>query len=321
MKLTIGISAYNAQEYLIPLLQSIKNTVSLDHEIIIVDDASTDDTVTWLQANYPMIRLIINQENRGLAVNYAHILELAQGEYIFRLDADTQVQPECTKQLIEFLDTHPQVGVIAPQIVFPDGKVDLHSYGLDTVGVWQSFKDFTFLYWKAWDQIVKRWKSPKIPDEPIRVDHVLGAAFMVRKRIISEIGLPDVRVNFFRDETDWQYKIKERGWQIWYHPHASIVHVGGSSAGNMYIHGKSRNLASMWQFIHNQYPGFGWSVLFYTAIITASSASLGLGIILRLLGIGMPYVKNIGSKTIRTFWNVIIWHIQHISVVTNYSTL
>lgn len=313
MKLTVGISTYNAKEHLGVLLSSIQKHVALDHEVIVVDDASTDGTTEWLKEHYPSVRLVENQENKGLAANYKTILQLARGEYIFRLDVDTQVHDRAMQTLVGFLDDHQDVGVVALQIVYPSGVPDYTSYGLNHIGVWQTFKDFSFLFWKAWQKVISFISQPQLPDTPIRVDHVLGAAFIIRARVMEKAGLPDVRVNFFRDETDWQYKIRDAGWEIWYHPGAVITHVGGSSAGSVYIHGKARNLQSMWQFIRNHYPGRMRAVLFLVAILGGSLLSLVTGVVALLVGTVVPGSKGIviGLKTFRTFGTVIEWHMRH----------
>lgn len=313
MKLTVGISTYNAKEYLEILLPSIQKHVALDHEVIIVDDASTDGTAEWLKQHHQAVRLVENQVNKGLAVNYKTILQLARGEHILRLDVDTQVHEGALQALADFLDNHQDVGVVAPQIVYLDGTVDYHSYGLNRIGAWQTFKDFSFLFWKAWQKVISFISRPLLPDTPVIVDHALGAAFMIRARVMEKAGLPDVRVNFYRDETDWQYKIRDAGWEIWFHPGAVITHVGGSSAGNVYIHGKARNLQSMWQFIHNQYPGRMRAAMFLVAILGGSLLSLAAGVVALLVGTVVPGSKGIviGLKTFRTFGTVIEWHMRH----------
>lgn len=313
MKLTIGISTYNGKTYLESLLPSIREHVSIEHEVIIVDDASADGSAEWIKEHYSTVRLVENQDNKGLTANYKTILQLARGEYILRLDVDTQIHEGVMETLVAFLDEHPEVGVVAPQIVYPSGAPDYTSYGLNRIGVWQTFCDFSFLFWKAWQKVIAFISRPQLPSTPIPVDHVLGAAFMIRAQVMEKAGLPDVRVNAYRDETDWQYKIHDAGWEIWYHPQAMVTHVGGSSTGNIYIHGKVSNLESMWQFIHNHYPGRMRAVMFWLAVVAGSILSLGVGVVALVVGTVVPRSKGIliGLKTFRTFGATIRWHMRH----------
>ncbi len=94
---------------------------SLNTEIILVDNASADGTVEMLRAEFPDVRVIANTENAGFTRGNNQALAVAQGRYLFLLNPDTELRPGALQTLIDYMDTHPRVGIVGPQLFYGDG--------------------------------------------------------------------------------------------------------------------------------------------------------------------------------------------------------
>ena len=120
------------------------------------------------------------------------------------LNDDTVVKDSALDNLIAFLDKTPKAGACGPRLLNTDGSIQ-HQGGI-----------FGKKFWLA--------------HHPITVDFVIGAALLVRKEVIDQIGLMDEHLFFYNDDLDWCVSIREAGWQIYFVPEAEITHYGGFSS-------------------------------------------------------------------------------------------
>ena len=123
-KLSIIIVSFNTRRLTLNCLVSIKKTTNFqDVEVIVVDNASTDGSPQAIKDQFPQVKLIANTNNTGFAKANNQGIKASRGEYVMLLNSDTLVKPEALIQLVEFMDTHPKVGIIAPQLLNPDGTI------------------------------------------------------------------------------------------------------------------------------------------------------------------------------------------------------
>lgn len=313
MDLTIGIAAYNGAEFIGGCLDSIFINMSpgLSHEVIAVDDASTDETVSILQRLYPRVRLIRHRQNQGLSSGTNDAVRSGQGRYHLRLDVDTKVQPGAMSTLVAFMDEHPRVGAVGPRLVFPDGKFQLSARN-QWPGPRAVFWEFALPLNKALGGIFNLDGAVRDTARPQRVAHLIGAAMLLRRAAIDEVGLMDPQIQNFRDETDWQYRFSQKGWEIWYVPQAIIQHHGGQSIGNRYIMATPRNLKSFWYFNQKHYPGRLYQLKFLLAVLVGSSLSLLTGLASYLPGRFHQSLKPVVDRIIASFSFVLSWHLKNL---------
>ncbi len=229
--LTIIIVNWNTRELLYNCLHSIfANDQEMTFQVIVVDNASHDKSADMVRAEFPQVYLISNNENVGFARANNQALPLAKGRHVLFLNSDIEVLPDALPRLVKYLDERPQVGVVGPKILHPDGTSQR--------SCWRGFPSLRFAFVDAfylWRlvphcRLVQSSGLLDIPDdEPIEVDHVLGACMMVCREVINQVGGMDEGFFLFLEETDWCHRIKKAGWKIHFLPTAKIIHVGQQS--------------------------------------------------------------------------------------------
>jgi N-acetylglucosaminyl-diphospho-decaprenol L-rhamnosyltransferase len=233
--LAIIIVNYNTSALLRDCLTSIRQSQG-DYAIktCVVDNASTDDSVTMVQAEFPEVHVIVSPKNEGFArANNRGLryfgFEQAEAElprYALLLNPDTKLPADTLAKMIDFLDTTPDAGAAGPKLVLLDGSLDLacrRSFPTPEV----SFYRMTGLA-KLFPRHPKfaRYNLTHIsPDKLTEVDSVVGAFMMVRGEAILQAGLMDEIYFMYGEDLDWAFNIKNAGWKIYYNPSASVLHV------------------------------------------------------------------------------------------------
>jgi len=232
MKLSVVIVSWNVREDLLRCLRSIgQNPPQAEYEVIVVDNAGSDGTAEAVHRQFPAVRLIANNENRGFAAANNQALEIAAGRYVFFLNPDTIVKPGSFDVLLDFMENNPNVGACGPRLLFEDGRLQstvrafptfagaLHRHTIfKTLGIFRPA-------YNKW--LLKNFSYDKLAE----VDQVMGAALMVRKSVLDDLGGMDER-NFFMyyEEVDLCYRIKQAQWRIMFVPDAEFVHLAGRSS-------------------------------------------------------------------------------------------
>lgn len=219
MDLTIIIVSWNTSGLLNQCLDSIYKTGSrFTFEVIVVDNGSSDDSVSLVEKQYPQVILIKNTQNRGFAAANNQGLAVGKGRYFMLLNSDTIVLPGAVDALLELADCNPRVGVIGPKLLNMDGSLQKS---------WASFPSFL-------SELVGQNFRVRQPVRDVQntfdVDWIMGACMLVRSETISEVGQMDEDYFFYSEETDWCFRIKKKNWKIWYIDGAEIYHLGGGSA-------------------------------------------------------------------------------------------
>lgn len=218
MDLTIIIVSWNTSGLLSQCLSSIYETGShFAFEVIVVDNGSTDDTITMIGQRFPAVKLIRNERNLGFATANNQGLEIGKGRYFMLLNSDTIVLPEALDTLVEIADQNPNVGVVGPKLLNMDGSLQKS---------WASFP--SFLSEVIGQNIGNRTAVAHVPNT-FDVDWIMGACMLVRSEVVQNVGKMDEDYFFYSEETDWCFRIKKQNWKIWYTTYAAIYHLGGGS--------------------------------------------------------------------------------------------
>jgi GT2 family glycosyltransferase len=219
MDLSIVIVNWNTSELLIQCLDSIYQAAPrLTFEIIVVDNGSTDESVNAICNQFPDVRIISNDLNLGFAKANNQGLAAGRGRYFLLLNSDTIVLPNALNRLVDVADINPGVGIIGPKLLNMDGTLQKS---------WASFPTF-------WSELIgknfRRRRSVANSQFAYEVDWIMGACMLVRSEIITDVGMLDEDYFMYSEETDWCYRIKRKGWKVWYLSNAEIYHLGGGSA-------------------------------------------------------------------------------------------
>ncbi|MFC1559535.1 glycosyltransferase family 2 protein [Candidatus Margulisiibacteriota bacterium] len=230
--LSIIIANHNSKEYLDRCLSSVVKTASdISHEIILVDNASSDGSVKLVREKYPQVKVIENGENLGFSKASNKGIRSAAGKYIMLLNNDVLIKERALKKLVDFLRENSDAGAVGPKLLNIDGTIQ-H----------QCRRDFptpmnAFFYFSGLGRLFPKNKSLNaylrtyLDDEVVgAVDSLCGASMVVRKEAIKKIGLLDEDYFMYGEDLDWCYRIKKAGWKIYYQPQAEIVHYGGRTS-------------------------------------------------------------------------------------------
>ncbi len=223
--LSIIIVAWNVRDLVLDCLASIRDArLAISNEVLVVDNGSHDGTVEAVRRQFSETHVIALPENVGFAAGNNQGLLKMNGRYAVLLNSDTIVLRGGLERCVGYLDAHPDVGVVGPQLLNPDRTKQncIHNTpSLVSEVVSQSLLRRLF---------PGRYPSKRVEyREPIEVDAVLGACLFVRRDVVQEVGPIDEAYFFFLEETDWCHQIRERGWKVVHLPDAQVIHLYGES--------------------------------------------------------------------------------------------
>jgi len=262
--LGIVIVNWNVRDLLAACLDSVyldlaQSAGDLRAAVCVVDNGSSDGSAAMLREQFPRT-LRIEGENLGMGAGNNRGLRALQAQVAPRafliLNPDTLVRPGALRQLWACLKAHPRAGVAAPKLVNPDGTLQHSAYrfpGLVQAAV-DLFPPPGRLARLAASPLNGRYPAAAYRGPPFRVDHTLGAAFMVRGETIAEVGLFDETFEMYCEEIDWQWRMAQAGWERWVAPAAEIVHFGGQSTAQA----KAQSLTHLWtsrRRLYHRYHG------------------------------------------------------------------
>ena len=231
MDLSIIIVNYNVKEFLQNLLHSIdKAAQNISHEIIIVDNASDDGSIEFLQQKFPKVKLIINKENLGFGKANNIGMKAAKGKYLLLLNPDTLLSENLLHEMITFLDRTPEAGMTGCKILNPDGTLQL-ACRRSFPGPWTSFCKVTglsTLFPKS--KLFARYNLTYLDEnQTYEVDAISGSFMMMRREVYEKTGGFDEDFFMYGEDLDLCYRIQKEGYKVFYVHSAQIIHYKGES--------------------------------------------------------------------------------------------
>jgi GT2 family glycosyltransferase len=303
-KVSISLVHHHGLETLRDCLISLyANPPGVPFEIVMVDNMSTDGAVDMLRAEFPDVRLFVNTARCGFGVNQNTGIGHARGEYLFLLNDDTIVHPGAIDTLIAFLDSHPQTAVVGPRLLNPDGSLQRSCYRFPTP--FRCVCENLLLTAALPNHPVigdyRAWPHDTVRD----VDFVIGAAMLVRRKAIEEVGLFDPSFFMYVEETDWERRMRQKGWSISFSPDSEITHLGGQSSEGMRDHQFCENNRSNLIYFRKHF-GVTGVVVQYLATLA------GVAIRLPLFGLIALLVPNKRAKVqplVALWWRILKWYL------------
>jgi len=226
--LSIVIVNYNAREHLENCLQSLAaSPPAVAHEIVVVDNASTDGSVAAIQARWPRTTLVEQRANSGFAAGNNAGIRASTGTLVLLLNNDTLVPPGAIDRLVDRLTAHPDAAVAGPRLVDADGAAEL-SFG-------PMISPFAELRQKIVTSLHARRVAPvtawveRATRRERYVDWVSGACLLVRRGAAEQAGLLDERYFLYTEDVDFCAAIRRQGQRVLFAPAAEIVHLRGRS--------------------------------------------------------------------------------------------
>lgn len=203
--ISIIIVNYNGDKYLLPCLESVfKSVTQYDYEIILVDNASTDQSISSISSLLDRLVLIQNTQNMGFPVANNQGIANANGRFVFLLNTDTVISADTLEILTNYAKAHPEAGAISPRLRNRDNTIQIPGNPLI--------------------------KSPYLKNTPTSVSFISGAAFFTTMDIMKTIGGLDEAFFFYNDDIDLCIRIKKIGMEVIQLPNGDVLHYGGGSS-------------------------------------------------------------------------------------------
>jgi GT2 family glycosyltransferase len=222
--LSVAVVAWNTARLLAECLASLRVApAGRDVEIIVVDNASTDDSVEVVRRQFPGARLICNATNGGFARACNQAIAASRGRYVMLLNSDTLVSPAAIDGLITFMDRHPALGVCGPRLTRPDGRTQAFGFGRDPTLPYLLRRGLSRL---LLDRALHDWQTPDVQE----VDWVSGACLVARRQAIEQVGGLDEAMFLYFEDNDWCLRMRQAGWKVAYNPRVCVTHIGAQSA-------------------------------------------------------------------------------------------
>ena len=220
MKLSIIIVTWNTADTTLKCIQSIKkNLLNFNYEIIVVDNASTDNTLSLLETE-KNLKIIKNKTNLGYGKGNNSGVKIASGEYLLFLNSDMELIDNKLIEMYKYLIKNSRIGIIAPKYL----NTDLSDQG----SAWppqtplNAFKEF-WLGQKTYSKYIPQSK------EPVEVFSVSGGAMMIKKSLFNKIGGWDKRYFMYFEDLELCRQVRKLGYKIYYFPECSFIHRHGAS--------------------------------------------------------------------------------------------
>lgn len=197
------------------MIESLQEHIhSVEYEIIIVDNKSKTDEASILRERFPQVKVIRSEQNLGFAGGNNLALPYAQGEYLFYLNNDTEVLSDNFDSLCQVFETHPDVGMLSPKICFFSDKSIIQYAGYTPMrGI--RMKNEMLGY---------GCKDDGSFDKAGYTAFAHGAAMMVRRKALEDVGpMPEMYFLYY-EELDWCNRFKDKGWKIYFEPACTIYH-------------------------------------------------------------------------------------------------
>lgn len=226
--LSVCIVSLNTSNYLQDCLRSLAVNTSVDYEVIVTDNGSTDGTQAMLAAQFPLVKLIQNHQNEGYTRPMNQALQLGQGRFLAQLNPDTVILPGAFDHLIAFMEATPLAGICGPKVLNRDNTLQkpcrrgeprpwaVLSYFLGLAKLFPRnplFGEYLMSY--------------KDENETHTVAGVSGSCMLIRREVVHSIGYLDEQFFAYQEDADYCFRARQAGWKVYYHPQARIIHYGG----------------------------------------------------------------------------------------------
>lgn len=198
-------------------------------EIIVVDNASTDGSADMVRAEFPGVRLIENSVNVGFAAGHNRGIRASSGRYVLLLNADTVVHEGALAALVASADAHPRAAAVGPRLLNADGSLQ-HSCRRFPRLVYGLFRKAPLGRLLPENRFDREYLMRDLDhSKECFVDWVSGAAVLLRREAIDQVGVLDEGYYMYCEDVDWCYRAHQCGWRVLYAPQAVVTHLHGRS--------------------------------------------------------------------------------------------
>ncbi|KHJ37682.1 N-acetylglucosaminyl-diphospho-decaprenol L-rhamnosyltransferase [Pedobacter glucosidilyticus] len=223
-KVAVVILNWNGEKHLANFLPSVFNSTYPNMEIIIGDNASTDNSINFLKNNFPLVKVIINHQNYGFAEGYNQVLKQVEADYFVLLNSDVEVTPNWIEPVIVMMEADVKIAIAQPKIRSYYNR-DSFEYAGAAGGFIDTFA-YPFCRGRIFDTIEK--DNGQYDDEK-EIFWASGCALFIKSSIWKEIGGLDEHFFAHMEEIDLCWRAKNRGYKVMYCGFSTVYHLGGGT--------------------------------------------------------------------------------------------
>lgn len=231
--LSVSIVNTNSRELLLACLESLAGTAA---EVVVLDNASEDGSAEAMRERFPDVRLIAQSHRAGFGANHNTVIRATTGRYVYVLNEDTTAGDWGFEALATYLDAHPRVAALGPRLVYPDGRLQDSAWRFPT----------PLVSMLGLVSLGRLGVTQSRGDAPRAVDWVMGAAVVLRRKALDEVGLFDEGFFLYSEEVDLQTRLRRAGWEVHYFPLVSVVHHESQFSADI----PERRINEMWRSRH-----------------------------------------------------------------------
>ncbi|MGZ8706657.1 MAG: glycosyltransferase family 2 protein [Gaiellaceae bacterium] len=297
--LSVSIVNTNSRALLLACLESLAGT---DAEIVVLDNASEDGSADTVRERFPDVRLIAQSRRAGFGANHNTVIRATTGRYVYVLNEDTTAGDWGFEALTAYLDDHPRVAALGPRLVYPDGRLQDSAWRFPT----------PLVSMRALLTLGRLGVTQSRGDAPRVVDWVMGAAVVLRREALDEVGLFDESFFLYSEEVDLQARLHRAGWEVHYFPRVSVVHHESQFSADI----PERRINEMWRSRHRYWQkhhsgagariaalATGAQYAVRAALSSVARRNAGTGARMRLHARDSWHVTGPGLRELADEWN------------------
>jgi GT2 family glycosyltransferase len=295
-ELDVLVVTYNSAATIAPCLASVARGGAASR-IVVVDNASGDDTVARIRSQFPEVCLIENRRNEGFGRACNRAWQASSAPFALLLNPDTLLQPGATRALVDFARDHPRSMLVGPRILNEDGSLQHSCFRFPNLTM--AVTGF-FALLDLDSPLNGRYRIEEY-DQPHQVEHLLGACLLIRREPIGRFAPLDERFFMYFEETDLCYRSRLAGWENWYTPSAVVTHLGAHSTSREPERMSAEFYRSLARFYRKNYSPARYALLKAISVAGVAywTARSLRGLLLRRIG-GATFKRRLAS-----YWAIV----------------
>jgi N-acetylglucosaminyl-diphospho-decaprenol L-rhamnosyltransferase len=232
-ELSVSIVNTNSRELLLACLESLREEGA---DVVVLDNASEDGSADAVRQRFPDVRVLAQDHRAGFGANHNTVVRATDGRYVYVLNEDTTSADWGFRRMVEYMDAHPRVAALGPRIVYPDGRRQASAWRFPT-----PLNSLLSL-----PSLGKVGMVQSHGDASRPVGWVMGAALLLRRSALVEVGLFDEGFFIYSEEVDLQLRLRRAGWEVHFFPAVTVVHHESQFSAGI----PERRINEMWRSRH-----------------------------------------------------------------------
>ena len=251
-RVDVGVVTWNTRDLTVSCLRRLVDSdQGCDVRVLVHDNGSSDGTAAAVRSDVPEADVEAGTENLGFAAAVNRLLARSDAPWFVTLNSDAWPEPGALGRLVAAAEAEPSAAAVAPRLERPDGELEhsTHPFPSARVAATYAFGLYRWLPDRRLDELaLEGWWAH---DRPRDVDWAVGAALLLRRAAIDDVGPLDERFFMYAEDLEWCWRARQRGWTIRFEPAAVVRHVGNASGRSNY--GDRRTAA----YLRNTYRFYG----------------------------------------------------------------